>query len=90
MALTDLNTFEGIRDVSKVTDEQVKQWVNNRCEFAGYDIPSRVKDVLSKVRFHVDNKDPEGSAITFFVDFITSLRRSTVMKILNPFPKIFI
>ena len=90
LSLVELNVFNGISNVSDLTDENVKAWLDSRTTCNAADIPGQVRDALSRVRYVVDQKDPEGAAYSFFIDVISELRRNRVSNVLSDSPQVII
>ena len=90
LSLTTLRTFPERTDVSQVTDADVGTWITSRSRCASGDTPGHVKSAIGRVRFKPDRDDPQGAALSFFMDIMTELRRSRVAHVIEESSKTLI
>ena len=90
MALTEMQEFGNIKEVSQVTDQLVEDWVKSATRCSVEEQPEQVHDALTRVKFTSDSADPRGACLEFFANVYTELRRNKAQEIIDHNPKVLI
>lgn len=85
--LTDLGELGVIEDTEHVTDNLVREWIEERTWRSTDYTCSHVDDVLLGVSYRVDNNDPECETLSFLTDVMIELWQSGVQHVIDELPK---